>query len=61
MSVHIGSPQLGYIIKKTAQNFRILIRGMLNFDVIAKGLGLVSLPNFVNDFPRKVLMLYSIN
>ena len=34
---------------------------MLNFDILEKGLGIVSPPHFVYDFPRKVfLMLYSI-
>ena len=35
---------------------------MLNFDFLEKGLGVVSLPHFVYDFSRKIiLMLYSIN
>ena len=35
---------------------------MLNFDVLGKGLGIVSPPHFVYDFSRKMfLMLYSIN
>ena len=34
---------------------------MLNFDILEKGLGIVSPPHIVYDFPRKVfLMLYSI-
>ena len=35
---------------------------MLNFDILEKGLEIVSTPHFVNDFSRKmILMLYSIN
>ena len=35
---------------------------MLNFDFLENGLGVVSLPHFVYDFSRKIiLMLYSIN
>ena len=35
---------------------------MFNFDFLAKGLGIVSPPNFVYDFSRKIiLMLYSNN
>ena len=35
---------------------------MLNFDFIDKGLGIVSPPHFVYDFPTKMFfMLYSIN
>ena len=35
---------------------------MLNFVFVEKGLGIVSPPHFVYDFPRKMsLMLYSIN
>ena len=37
-------------------------RDMLNFDFLEKGLELVSLPNSLYDFSRKMfLMLYSIN
>ena len=31
-------------------------RDMLNFDFSEKGLGKVSLPNFVYDFPRKMFL-----
>ena len=35
---------------------------MLNFDFLEKGLGIVSQPNFGNDFSTKMfLMLYSIS
>ena len=35
---------------------------MVDFDFLEKGLGIVSRPNFVYDFSRKMfLMLYSIN
>ena len=35
---------------------------MLNFNLLEKDLGIVSLPYFVYDFSRKMfLMLYSIN
>ena len=35
---------------------------MLNLDFLEKGLAIVSAPNSVYDFPRKIfLMLYSIN
>ena len=35
---------------------------MLNFDLLEKGLGKVSLSHFVYDFPRKTFpTLYSIN
>ena len=35
---------------------------MFNFDIVEKGLGIVSPPHFVYDFSRKILlMLYSIN
>ena len=35
---------------------------MLNFDLLEKDLGIVSLPDFAHDFSRKMfLMLYSIN
>ena len=37
-------------------------RDMLNFNFLEKGLGIVSPPNFVHDFSRKMfLMLYFIN
>ena len=31
---------------------------MLNFDFVEKGLGVVSLPHFVYDFSRKMLLIY---
>ena len=35
--------------------------GMLNFDILEEGLGIVSPPHFVYDFSRKMFfMLYSI-
>ena len=35
---------------------------MVNFDCLGKGLGIVSLPHFVDDFSRKMfLKLYSVN
>ena len=35
---------------------------MLNFDFLEKGMGIVSPPNFVYDFPKEIfLMLYFIN
>ena len=35
---------------------------MLNFDILEKGLGIVSRPDFVYDFSRKMfVILYSIN
>ena len=35
---------------------------MLNFDLLEKGLGIVSPPHFENDFSRQMaIMLYSIN
>ena len=35
---------------------------MLNFDFLEEGLGTVSAPHFLYDFPRKVfLLLHSIN
>ena len=34
---------------------------MLNFDILDKGLGIVSPAHFVYDFSTKMFMLYSIN
>ena len=47
---------------KLYETSNYLFRDILNFDFLEKGLGIVPLPYFENDFSRKmVLMLYSSN
>ena len=56
------SLKLAYNRNKLFKNLHYWSRDMLNFHFLNKGLGIVSLANFVNDFLAKMfLMLYSIN
>ena len=60
--IYLESRNLPYNNSKLYKNFDYWSRDMPNFNFSEKGLGLVSPPHFVNDFPRKMfLMLQSIN
>ena len=62
LSIYFDRPQLGYNKNNLHKTLDYWSRDMLNFKFSEKGLGLVSSPNFVDDFLRKMfLMLYSIN
>ena len=54
--------KLTYNSKKLFKTLHYWSRDMLNFDILDKGLGIVSTGHFVYDFSTKMfLMLYSIN
>ena len=44
--IYFGNPQLDIQQKQTIENFRPWSRGMLNFDILVKGLGIVSPQQF---------------
>ena len=54
--------KLAYNRNKLFKTLQYWSRDMLNFDILDKGLGIVSLVHFEYDFSTKMfLMLYSIN
>ena len=63
VSICFGSPRLGHTIKTNCVKLQTVnpeLRSILIF--LKKGIGIVSLPHSVHDFPRKVyLMLYYFN
>ena len=62
VSITFDSPQLGIQLNKLCKMLEYLSRDILNFGILKKGLGIVSLPQFVYDFSTKMfIMLYSIN
>ena len=62
VSIYFDSSQLVIQQKQTVITLDYLTRDMLKLDFIEKGLGIVSLPHFVHDFSRKMLIvLHSIN
>ena len=48
VSITFDSTQFGKHLKQNIQNFRILIQRYDQFRFLEKGLGIVSLPYFVN-------------
>ena len=62
VSIYFDSSQLGIQKKKLYKTLGYWSRDMLDFNFSEKGLRLVSPPHFVDDFPRKMLLvLHSIN
>ena len=62
VSVYFDSLNLQYNKNQLYKTLSYLSRDMLNFNLPEKGLGLLSPPDFLYDFSRKMfLMLYSIN
>ena len=62
VSVYFDSLNLQYNKNQLYKTLSYLSRDMLNFNFPEKGLGLLSPPDFLYDFSRKMfLMLYSIN
>ena len=53
--------KLAYNRNKLFKTLHYWPRDILNFDFLGKGLGIVSLPNFVYDFSTKMSTLYSIH
>ena len=54
--------KLPYIRNKLFKTLNYWSRDMFNFDVLGKGLGIVSPGHFIYDFSTKIfLMLYSVN
>ena len=52
---------VGYNKNKLHKTLDYWSRDMLNFNFPEKGMGLVFPPHFVDDFSRKMFLLYSIN
>ena len=62
VSIYFDSSRLGHTIKTNYKTLATWSRDMLNFALLEKALGLVSLPHFAYDFTRKMfLMFYPIN
>ena len=60
--VYFDSLNLAYYENKLYKTLDYWSKDMLNFHLLEKGLGIVSPPHFVFDFPRKTfLMIYFIN
>ena len=55
-AVTFDSPQLGKQLKQIYRTLEYRSRDMLTFDFLEKGLGIVSLPQFVYDFSRKMFL-----
>ena len=62
VSIYFDSPKFSVQWKKLYKTLDYWSRGMLNFDFLRKGLGIVSPPHFVYGWSRKMFfVLYSIN
>ena len=60
VSISVNSPPIGHAIKtNSVKRLDCWSRGVLNFDYLEKGLGLVYPRYFLNDISRKIFLMFS--